>query len=131
MIGFFLHVKLIPWVVAIGGGLVAQVSTTEAVSQSGFWFSLAGIIGAIGMLIQKFMDDRQKAREYDLAKDRLAKSAGQNRRVNLAQQKYLVRQHNWWITFVAATGKELPPMPPLPTLPEGYEHGPDQDFPDA
>lgn len=131
MIEYFVHVTLAPWLVVLGGGLVAQVSTSEAVAQSGFWFSAAGIIGAVGMLIQKFLDDRQKARDYDLAKRRLEIAAGQNRRVNLAQQKYLVAQHKWWEIFVRFAGKDLPALPGLPVLPEGYESGTDQDYPDA
>ncbi len=72
----FLHVPILASIggglVAFMGGLLAQISSSDAVANTGLWVSLAGIAasvtGVISVVVKLFYEEKQKARDYDLAK---------------------------------------------------------------
>jgi hypothetical protein len=91
----FLHVPIIAsiggGVVAVVGGLLAQISSNDAVANTGLWVSLAGIVaslaGLAGNAVKIIYDDRQKARDHELAKQREAQLATREaRRAELIKQ---------------------------------------------
>lgn len=75
---------------AIVGGLIAQVSTSDQVANAGLWAALAGVIASctalVSTLVKAYFDNKQRAREHELAMQREAgraelirKSAMKNR----------------------------------------------------
>ena len=105
-----LHVTLIGGLVATAGGLLAEVNATDTLSQGGLWIGLAGLITAMGSVIQKYFDDKQKDRDHQITRLRIVLKTDQNRRV-------LVADHKWFGEIVS----RIPGLPPPPDLPEGYD----------
>ncbi len=76
MIESFLHVPVIASIggglVAMGGGFLAQISSNDAIANTGLWVSLAGIVASVAGLIsgmtKAWLDEKQKAREHEFMK---------------------------------------------------------------
>ena len=96
-----LHVPLIASivvsVVAMVGGLVAQVSNNESVAQAGLWAAIAAMTAtactAITTAVKAYFDNAQKIREHELAKLRQAEERERvaEERERLAAERELAR----------------------------------------
>ena len=106
-----LHVMIIGGLIGGIGGVFAEVApTVGAFTQGGLWIGLAGLVTALGAVIQKYFDDKQKGRDHEIARLRLTLRSDQNRRA-------LIADHKWFMEIVA----RVPGLPAPPELPSGFD----------
>ena len=117
----FSHVGFLSGIVAGIGGVIAEVSTSDVVSQGGLWIGIAGLITAIGSVLKEWWNDRKAARELAAANDE------KERDFKLKKLRIQLRAHQNQRVFVAlyrwagAIREKVPDLPALPELPSGYE----------
>jgi hypothetical protein len=136
MLGFLVHVKFSAGLVAMFGGLLAELSTTDAVSQGGLWIGIAGVITAFGAVIREWLGDREKTRVYQAAENQrirdfeykkllLAERSDEDRRALVEFHDYAVAKHAWDVELLTRLAKipdwdDFRNPPTVPMLPKGY-----------
>ena len=106
-----LHAMIIGGLIAGVGGVFAEIAPASgALTHGGLWIGLAGLVTALGAVIQKYFDDKQKGRDHEISRLRLTLRSDQNRRVNVANRK-------WFLEIVS----RIPGLPPPPELPDGFD----------
>jgi hypothetical protein len=116
----FLHVPLLVslggGLVAMVGGLFAQASTNEAVANAGLWAALAGIVASCTALLGSFAkivyDNKQKAREHEMAMQREL-FRNEIARDSTSKNRKKIRALVQWTIDMKAKHPDLPEPPDI------------------